>query len=158
MSSLVQTGLSAAVSGTVVSLATTAVLALLARAEGKDALQPTNSTSHWLHGGQAGAFRQADVAHTLIGYGTHHASACFWAFPFEAWLASRPPRTPLLMLRDASVIAAIAAAVDYGIVPKRLTPGWETVLSKRSIAGVFVAMAVGLAAGGMINQELRRKR
>jgi hypothetical protein len=152
-----QTGLSAAISGTVVSVATTAVLGLLARTEGKGALQPTNSTSHWLYGDKAGSVRRADVAHTLVGYGTHHASSIFWAFLFETWLASRPPRPPLVMLRDALGAAAIAAAVDYGLVPKRLTPGWETVLSKRSIAATFLAMAIGLAAGGMINEELRRR-
>jgi len=152
-----QTGLSAAISGTIVSVATTAVLGLLARTEGKGALQPTNSTSHWLYGKQAGSVRHADVAHTLVGYGTHHASSIFWALLFETWLAARPPRPPLAMLRDALGAAAIAAAVDYGIVPKRLTPGWEAVLSKRSIATTFMAMAVGLAAGGMINKEFRRK-
>lgn len=157
LNNLAQTGLSAVVSGTVASLATTAALALLAKAESKGALQPTNSTSHWLHGDQAGSVRQADAAHTLVGYGTHHASAVFWAVPFEAWLASRPPRAPLLVLRDASVISAMAAVVDYGIVPKRLTPGWEAVLSKRSIAVTFAAMAVGLAAGAMITRRFRRE-
>lgn len=155
MNKLMHIGLSAAVSGTIVSIATTAALGLLARREGKGALQPTNSTSHWLHGEKAGSVRQADVAHTLVGYGTHHASSVFWALLFQMWLASRPPRPPLVMLRDALAAAAVAAAVDYGIVPKRLTPGWEAVLSKRSIAATFLAMAAGLAAGGMLSQELR---
>jgi hypothetical protein len=44
-----------------------------------------NSTSHWLHGD--GAARETiDIAHTSVGYATHHASAVFWARPFEAWL------------------------------------------------------------------------
>lgn len=157
MKSLIQTGLSAAVSGTIVSFATTAALALLARREGKGALQPTNATSHWLYGEQAASVRRGDVAHTLVGYGTHHASSMFWAFLFELWLASRPPRPSLLIFRDALAAAAIAAATDYGFVPKRLTPGWETVLPKRSIAATFAVMAVGLAMGGMINKELRRQ-
>lgn len=156
MNKPLQTGLSAAISGTVVSLATTAVLALLARNEGKGILQPTNSTSHWLHGEQAGSVRHGDVAHTLVGYGTHHASSVLWALFFESWLASRPPRPPLVMVRDALGTAAIAAAVDYGLVPRRLTPGWEAVLSKRSIAATFLVMAAGLAAGGMLSQELHR--
>jgi hypothetical protein len=118
----------------VASFVAAAALALLAKAEGKSALQPTNATSHWLHGDKAGAVRKADLAHTAMGFATHHASAIFWAVPFEAWLARSPPRSPLLMLRDASAMAMIAAFVDYLVVPKRLTPGWETVLSKRSIA------------------------
>jgi hypothetical protein len=148
-------GLSTAVTGTIVSFVTAAVLALLAKAEGKSALQPTNATSHWLHGDKAGAVRKADLAHTAVGFGTHHASAMFWAAPFEAWLARDPQRSPLLMLRDASAVAMIAAVVDYLVVPKRLTPGWETVLSKRSIAATYVALALGLAAGGLIAQAMR---
>jgi hypothetical protein len=91
-----------------------------------------------------------------MGFATHHASAIFWAVPFEAWLARSPPRSPLLMLRDASAMAMIAAFVDYLVVPKRLTPGWETVLSKRSIAVAYVALALGLAAGGLVAQEMRK--
>jgi hypothetical protein len=133
----------------------TAALFLLAKKEGKGAVQPTNSTSHWLHGEQAGAFRDADLSHTAIGYGTHHASALLWAFIFEEWLSTQPPRTSALMLRDASVMSAVAAAVDYGITPKRLTPGWEEVLSVRSIAIAYGAMALGLAAGAMLTQSQR---
>ncbi|RWC82886.1 hypothetical protein EN858_29715 [Mesorhizobium sp. M4B.F.Ca.ET.215.01.1.1] len=153
---MLKTGLLTGVTGTVASVVTAAFLVLLAKAEGKSALQPTNATSHWLHGDKAGAVRKADLAHTAVGFGTHHASAIFWAAPFEAWLARNPPRSPLLMLRDASAVAAIAAAVDYLVVPKRLTPGWETVLSKRSIAAAYVALALDLAAGGLVAQEMRK--
>ncbi len=157
MKTLLSAGLSAAVTGTVASVLTTAALATLARTEGKGALRPINSTSHWLHGERAGRVRRLDAAHTLTGYATHHASAVFWALFLEAWLASRPPRAPLLLLRDATAVAAIAATVDYGFVPKRLTPGWESVLRKRSIVATFGALALGLAAGAMITQEWRRK-
>ena len=143
-------GLSALVTGTAASIASTAALALLARAEGKSAVQPTNATSHWLHGDSAASYREPDVAHTLVGYATHHASALFWALPFEVWLAARPPRITAELLRDACVMSAIAAAIDYGVTPRRLTPGWELVLSKRSMAATFGVMALGLAAGAFI--------
>jgi hypothetical protein len=145
----------AAVSGTMVSVATTATLMLLAKAAGKAAVQPTNATSHWLHGETAGGVERMDVPHTLVGYATHHASAIFWALIFEAWLTSRPPRRPARLLAEASIMTAIAATVDYGITPKRLTPGWEEVLPKRSILGTFAVMAVALAAGSMLGQRLR---
>jgi hypothetical protein len=93
---------------------------------------------------------QFDVAHTLLGYATHHASAIFWAVPFEAWLALRPPRTPADLLRNACAMSAIAAAVDYGVTPKRLTPGWELVVSKNSMVATYGAMALGLAAGALV--------
>jgi hypothetical protein len=125
---------------------------LLARAEGKSAVQPTNATSHWLHGDRAASYREPDAAHTLIGYTTHHASAVFWAVPFEAWLAARPPRTTAGLLLDACAMSAIAAAIDYGATPKRLTPGWELVLSKRSMVATYGAMALGLAAGALVTR------
>jgi hypothetical protein len=143
-------GLSALVTGTAASIVSTAALALLAQAEGKSAFQPTNATSHWLHGDSAALQHEADASHTLVGYATHHASALFWAVPFEAWLAARPPRTTAGLLRDACAMSAIAAAIDYGVTLQLLTPGWELVLSKRSIAATFGAMALGLAAGALV--------
>jgi hypothetical protein len=146
----IRIGLSALVTGTVASVVSTAALALLAKAEVKGALQPTNATSHWLHGDEAARHHELDAAHTLLGYATHHASAIFWAVPFEAWLAIRPPRTPVELLRDACAMSAIAAAVDYGATPKRLTPGWELVVSNNSMATTYGAMALGLAAGALV--------
>jgi hypothetical protein len=110
MKSWVDTAAAALISGTAASLAMTAALALLAKKEGKGALQPINSTSHWLHGEQASSVRSLDVSHT------------------------------------------IAALVDYGITPKRFTPGWEELLSKRSIGVTYAAMALGLTAGVMLTQ------
>ncbi|QHO71412.1 hypothetical protein ACH79_01005 [Bradyrhizobium sp. CCBAU 051011] len=149
--------LSTVITGSIASAVSTATLAALAKAEGKPPMRPTNSTSHWLHGESAGRFDQVDLAHTGVGLATHHASALFWALPFEAWLASHPPRSASGLVRDAAVMSAIAAVVDYGITPKRLTPGWELSLSKKSMVGAFASLAVGLAAGAMVSQQLRSK-
>ena len=149
---------SAIVTGTAASIATGAALALLARAEGKGALQPINATSHWLHGPDAGRVRELDVAHTAIGYATHHASCIFWALPFEWWLSSREDRTAAEVLGVAGAVSGIAAVVDYGIVPRRLTPGWEHAVSRRSVAATFGALALGLAAGGLLVRDLRSRR
>ena len=143
----------AVVSGTVASATSTAALALLARLEGHGALQPINSTSHWLHGEKAALHTRADLSHTAVGYATHHAATIFWAVFFEGWLGTRARRSPLPMARDALVMSAIAAAVDYIATPKRFTPGWEFVLSKRAMAATYGAMALGLAAGALVSQS-----
>jgi hypothetical protein len=70
--------------------------------------------------------------------------------PFQAWVASQPADSAAGLLRKAAVVSAIAAAVDYGVTPERLTPGWELVLSKRSLFATYSAMAVGLAAGALL--------
>lgn len=152
-----ETALAAITTGTVTSIVTTVALALLARSEGKSIFQPTNATSHWIYGENAGRVRSAEARHTLLGYCTHHLSAIFWAVPFQVWLAVGRSRAPSTVTRKAALIAALAALVDYGFVPKRLTPGWEAVISKRSIAAAFIAMALGLALGGMMSPNLQRR-
>jgi hypothetical protein len=144
------------ITGSVASAVSTVTLAALAKMEGKSAAQQLNSTSHWLHGDNAARVGGVDAAHTGVGLATHHASALFWALPFETWLAVRPPQSSTELLRDAAVMSAIAAAVDYGITPKRLTPGWELTLYRQSMAGAFAGLALGLAAGAYISRQLRQ--
>lgn len=142
----------ASVTGAVASLATTAAVMLLARAEGRGALRPVNAVSHWLHGAAAGRVRRADVAHTVTGYATNHAASMFWAAPFEAWLATRRDPRAGEIVGAAVATAGVAAVVDYVIVPRRLTPGWEHAISTRSIALTYGALALGLALGGLVNR------
>ena len=130
-------------------------LALAARAEGKGAWQPINATSHWRNGDEAALHRGIDAAHTGIGFATNHAACIFWALFFEAWRARLGPAGPAPMLRDAALMAAIAAAVDYGLTPRRFTPGWELVLSKTGMAVAYAGLALGLAAGASRTQSRR---
>jgi hypothetical protein len=70
-----EVGASAVVTGTVASLVSSAALAMLARLEGKSAIQPLNATSHWLHGEDAGKVGEPDLRHTALGYATHHCAS-----------------------------------------------------------------------------------
>jgi hypothetical protein len=150
-----QAGFSAVITGTVASLVSSTALAMLAKLEGKSAIQPLNATSHWLHGEDAAKVREADLRHTAIGYATHHGASIFWATLFEALLQDKQ-RTPSDIVKCAALVSSLAAAVDYGIVPKRLTPGWEEAISKPSMAAGFAAMALGLALGGMMSSLVLR--
>ncbi len=132
-------------SGSAVSLVTSVALAALASREGRHAVQPLNSTSHWYAGEDAGRSQAVDLRHTVGGYATHHAASVLWAAVFEAVRRIRPGGPPL---GHAVAVSALAALVDYGVVPKRLTPGWEHVVTPRSIALTYAAMAVTLAIVG----------
>lgn len=147
-----RTAIRALETGTAAGIASAAALALLARTEGKGALQPINATSHWLQGDQAAYCDRLDARHTLTGLLTHYASAVFWALPFEFWRSRRRSSTAGGLLLGAALTSATAAAVDYGITPKRFTPGWELVLGKRSLAMTYGALALGLAAGALLAQ------
>jgi len=145
---------SALVTGSIASMVSAVSLAALAKMEGKGGAQPLNATSHWLHGDNAALRDGVDTAHTGVGFATHHASALFWALPFEAWLAAHPPQSSIELLRNSAVMSAVAAVVDYGITPKRLTPGWELTLSGQSMFGAYTGLALGLAAGAYVARRL----
>ena len=136
-------------SGAAATATSTTALAAMAVLEGKGPAQPLNATSHMLYGDEAATFRDADVDHTIIGLGTHAAATIFWAAAFEASLALRPTRDPIAIAGRAASIGLLAAMVDYTITPKRFTPGWELVLSKRSMAVVYGAMAAGFAGAAL---------
>ena len=132
-------------SGLASTATSTVALAIVAVAEGKGPAQPLNATSHIVYGDEAAAYRRADIDHTIIGFGTHAAATIFWAAAFEASLVIHPPRTSISLAGRAASIGLLAALVDYTITPKRFTPGWELVLSKKAMTIVYVAMAAGFA-------------
>jgi hypothetical protein len=51
---------------------------------------------------------------------------------------------------SAAAVAALAYVVDYHLIPRRLTPGWELRLSRGSVALGFVALGVGLGVAGLL--------
>jgi hypothetical protein len=101
--------------------------------------------------------REMDLPHTALGYATHHASSVLWGILFEALRARDRKRDPLSIARDATLVSAVAAVIDYGFMPRRLTPGWEIVLPKLSVAAGFAALAVGLAVGGLITRHIPQR-
>ena len=94
----------------------------------------------------------ASVKHTLSGYVIHHAMSVFWALFFERF---RPGRNlqPIDTLLSAAATSAAACFVDYRLTPKRLTPGFERRLSRKSLALVYAGFAIGLAVGALLQDR-----
>lgn len=137
----------AAVSGTVAAVISGMTVALLARRRTGHLASGPNATSHVLWGESAARCHQADLRHTAVGYAIHHGSAVFWAAGFEWLLTTRRPPHPVVA---AAATAATAYVVDYHLVPKRLTPGFELHLRRREMLGVYAAIASGLALAAML--------
>ena len=123
-------------------------LAVLARREGRGALQPLNATSHWLNGAAVAQETTFAWRTTGVGLATHLAATGFWAALYESWL-SRGDSSWADGLGKAAVMAGISALVDYRATPKRFTPGWEFVLTPLSMGAVYAALGAGLAAGSI---------
>ncbi|RYF77135.1 MAG: hypothetical protein EOO29_22030 [Comamonadaceae bacterium] len=135
------------VAGACASLASTIALAMQGWRHTGSYSAATNATSHWLWGDKAFAQKDLSWRHTGLGYLIHHSTATFWAFLYAWAEGARLRGQPLrVRLASAGIAAALACVVDYTITPKRLTPGFEAHLSKRSMAGVYALFALGLAA------------
>lgn len=101
----------------------------------------TNATSHWVWGDRAARVKRTDLKHTGLGYLIHHASSFFWAVFHEAWRERRPGTAPVV---SAATVATVAYVVDYHVVPRRLTPGFERHLSGRAMFATYAAFGAGL--------------
>jgi hypothetical protein len=135
-------------------LASQAMLLAAARAEGVPASRPINATSHWLWGERAGRQKGFDLRHTVVGALTNQSAAMFWGTVFGLYLLKTRDAGPARIARDAALMGAIAAVIDYGLIPRRLTPGWELALSKTSVGLAMAATAAGLGLGGMAARTL----
>lgn len=141
-------------SGAAASALSTVALAALGKAGTGSAFAPTNAISHWIWGEKAARRDAPSVRYTALGYLIHHLSATFWAVLSERLMGDRLDRlAPAPTLAAATATAAVACFADYQLTPQRLQPGYEKRLSKPSLAVVYGAFALGLAAGTLMSRR-----
>jgi hypothetical protein len=133
----------ALVSGTLAGIASAATATLAGAAKGQAPAAVLNAVSHVLWGDRAGRQDAASGRYTVTGFVINHAASIFWATCYEA-LRRRAPRGPGGALASGAAIAGLAYLVDYHLVPKRLTPGYELRLQGPQLALVYAAIALSL--------------
>lgn len=139
-----------AVVGTVACVLSTAVLAIAGRRQAGSAVAPTNAISHWLWGDESLHAQQASARYTLAGYVTHHLASIFWATLYSRLYGHRPEAKSLPQAVAGGVAtSAVAYVVDYHVVPKRLTPGYEHRISPGALLATYGVLAAGFAAGAL---------
>ena len=151
------------VSGTIAGLGVMATAALAGRKETGSWAAPLNATSHILWGDKAASVNRVSPKYTLPGIVLTHASAVFRAALYEELFGNRQRRANMRVpvwepLLGGASIAALAYANDYHLMPRRLTPGYEKRVSGRSLATIFGALALGLAARDMLLAATRSRR
>ncbi len=145
----------AAASGTVAGLCAAGAAAYCAHREGGTACAPINAVTHCLWPERALRERGFSVRHTILGLGIHQTAAVFWALLFERMVPRAPREHPAAVVAAAAGTAATAYLVDYHVVPKRVTPGFEAHLGPRSMTGVYVGIALGLAVAAWLRSPER---
>jgi hypothetical protein len=149
----------AVISGAMASLLSTAAMVLAGKREGNAPAGPLNGPSQWLYGRQAAHRRRFNLGYTLPGFLIHHLMATGWALLHERVFGQRrASQSRVRQLRNAALTAAVANVVDYRLTPKRLQPGFEAQLSKKSLFGVYAAFALGLALYDLASRDRQTKR
>jgi hypothetical protein len=144
------------VSGSCASIVSTLVLSACSKIEEDSAAGAINGPSQWLWGRREGYRRAATLRHTAVGNGIHHLMSIFWAALHEgAFGPHLKNASPLKHCAAAALTTATAYLVDYNLTPRRLQPGFEKHLGPWSMAAVYGAFAIGLAAATMYRE--RRK-
>jgi hypothetical protein len=147
-----------AVTGTLAGLLSTAVLAISGQRQAGSAVAPINAVSHWLWGDESLHAQEPSLRHTLTGYVTNHLAAIFWAALYSGVYGHREDAKRLPQAAAGGVAtSAIAYVVDYHVVPKRLTPGYEHRISSGALLATYGALAAGLALGALLLGERQRR-
>ncbi|HEX2546543.1 MAG TPA: hypothetical protein VHL79_16795 [Ramlibacter sp.] len=142
------------VSGTLAGLFSAVVLLVTGKRNAGSAIAPINAESHWLWGDESLREDGITLRHSLTGIVTHQLSTVFWATLYALVRGNRRAvRSVPEALIGGIVTSAAAAAIDYTLVPKRLTPGFEHRLSKTSMVGVFAGIAAGIALGALLLRD-----
>ena len=140
-----------AITGTVASIVSTAVLALMGKRQDGHAIAPINAVSHWAWGDAAASEVRPTWRHTLTGLLTQHAASIFWAALYSRFYGHRPEAKQLANAVAGGVAtSAVAYVVDYTVTPKRFTPGYELRLDGKGMLAVYAALAVGFTAGALM--------
>lgn len=145
------------VSGSIASVASTAVLTARGVREADTPYGPTNATSQWVYGEQAAYHDEPSLSHTVIGYAIHHASVTLWAVLYEKWFGEHAERMNLPDFGKAvaagAATAAMACFVDYRVTPRRLRPGFEKRVSRTSLFMTYASFGAGLLVRGLVKAK-----
>jgi hypothetical protein len=157
-------------SGTLSAFVSAFAAALSGKHEAASFAAPLNAISHILWGDKAAHKDSFSIKYTLTGFVLNHAAAIFWAFLYEKMFGKQPgkqkgtahnpgvEKTSLMKpILGAATVTAGAYIIDYHLIPKRFTPGFEKRLSGKALATVFVIMAMGLAARDVIDATKSKK-
>lgn len=139
----------ALISGTLAAAAVSLVASLASRRVTGAYATALNSTSHFLWGDRAARRHSVSMKYTGVGAASNFAASIFWALVYEGLGRKRSAGRAL---RDGVLTSAIAYVVDYHIVPRRLTPGFELRLPNKALAGIYAALAFGLAAHDLLRR------
>ena len=126
---------------------TTATILCLGHERDASMWAPMNAVSHIAFGDEAAAHPELSTTYTGTGTALNAAAMFTWAAVHAGLMQALPRRDLPTAIGAGIAVAATAYVVDYYVVPRRLTPGFEKRLDGRSLFWIYSSLAAGLAAG-----------
>ena len=124
---------------------------MLAAIERKAPSAPVTAISHIVYGDKAIDSRRVDLLHFVIGFGLNLMAMIGWSVVAEIGFRVLHilPNNFIGTCFVASAVSVLAYFTDFYVVPKRFTPGFEHILSRRALFITYVFLAVSFLIGGM---------
>lgn len=144
----------ACVTGAITALATFAIPALSRRARGESVAAPVNAESHVFWGDEASRHDDLSMRYTAVGAATHVGACLWWGGIYEAAMGDPLHSSDDADWRGAAATALGAYVLDYHLLPRRFTPGFE----KRYSAGDMLAFFATFVAVLPLRRAVRRMR
>ena len=132
---------------------TTATILCLGQERDSSMWAPLNAVSHITFGDEAATHTELSAKYTGTGAALNTAAVFSWAAMHAGVMRALPRQDLPSAIGAGAAVAAVAYVVDYHVVPRRLTPGFEKRLSGRSLFWIYSALAAGLAAGWAANRS-----
>ena len=143
-------------SGTASGLLMSMVIAMASRARTGRTAPGLNAISHILWGGKAGRQRNWSFRYTVSGLLLNQLACLFWSGFFEALFRDRPNRLPGQGVPHVILVSFVAYLVDYHVVPKRCTPGFELLFPRAWYPSLYAGLAASLWAGAQVRDSSLR--
>jgi hypothetical protein len=142
------------VPGALAGAASLAAVAIRGRRDSGSALAPVNASSHVFWGEEAGRVEAVTARHTLPGLLINTGAGFFWALVFQKLFgAAADRRGAPIALAGGAATAALAYTLDYKLLPRRLSPGWEQRISGRSLLLSLGAMGLAIGLGSILSRR-----
>lgn len=139
-----------AAAGVAATAATTATILLLGYRRDQTAWAPLNAVGHIAFGDEAARHTEFSARYTATGAALNSAAVLSWAAVYSGAMLLLPRKTWPAAVATGAGVAALAYVVDYHVMPRRLTPGFEKRLSGQSMFAIYSTLAAGLAAGWLM--------
>ena len=125
---------------------------VLGQAEHQTALRPVQAISHIIVWNSAFTTNDHKFSRFILGVVLNGIAMVGWSIVAEVAfiLMHVAPGQLFASTVIGCCVSALAYYTDFHLVPKRFTPGFEHILSGRSLLTVYIFLAISIIIGGMM--------